>query len=59
MFDAINGDRCIGDIEAVTNSQHDTVRSFFERLWQFDQVVFDASRLNGSGDALYGMVKTV
>jgi 2-polyprenyl-3-methyl-5-hydroxy-6-metoxy-1,4-benzoquinol methylase len=59
MFDAIDGDRCIGDIEDLTNSQHDIVRSFFERLWQFDQVVFDASRLNRAGDALYGMVKTV
>ncbi|HMJ20793.1 MAG TPA: class I SAM-dependent methyltransferase, partial [Terriglobales bacterium] len=49
LFDAIDGDRCIGDIterafsSSPTNSQHEMARSFFERLGQYDQVVFDAS----------------
>lgn len=48
-LDAIDGNRRIGDILANKLSaphgepQTDTARDFFERLWWYDQVVFDAS----------------
>ena len=41
---------CISDImESTLPSSHqkmqiDIARAFFERLWRYDQVVFDASR---------------
>jgi hypothetical protein len=54
LFDAIDGSRCIGEM-APTTSRRDLARSFFERLWQYDQVVFDASRSAASGDAPNGM----
>jgi SAM-dependent methyltransferase len=50
FFDAIDGDRSIGDIveKTLPSSQRttnlDTARTFFERLWWHDQVVFDVSR---------------
>jgi SAM-dependent methyltransferase len=40
MFDAIDGTRSIGAI-----ADHGRARTFFERLWWYDQVVFDASSL--------------
>jgi SAM-dependent methyltransferase len=43
MFDAIDGKRTIGEI-VVDQGQHGTARAFFERLWRYDQVVFDTSR---------------
>lgn len=39
MFDAIDGTRSIGTI-----AHSHTVRSFFRRLWIYDQVAFDASQ---------------
>ena len=51
MFDAVDGKRSIGEIarRAVPSSRKesplDLARGFFERLWWYDQVVFDASRL--------------
>ena len=36
MFDAIDGERTISDIA----DNRDTARSFFERLWWYDQVAF-------------------
>jgi SAM-dependent methyltransferase len=50
LFDAIDGNCSIGDIvertlpSAQTKSQLDMARTFFEKLWWYDQVVFDASR---------------
>ncbi len=50
-YDAIDGNRSIGDIvdESFSTSertpQAGMARTFFERLWWYDQVVFDASRL--------------
>lgn len=50
LFDAIDGNRSICDIvkSASSLSQQETqfvvARTFFERLWWYDQVVFDASR---------------
>jgi len=49
LFDAIDGSRSIGGImeralpSSQTKTQTDTARSFFEKLWWYDQVVFDAS----------------
>jgi len=48
-FDAIDGDRSIGGIveSTLTSSpatpKRDLARAFFEKLWHYDQVVFDAS----------------
>jgi SAM-dependent methyltransferase len=50
LFDAIDGNRSIGGIverklpSSQTKSQLDVARTFFEKLWWYDQVVFDASR---------------
>jgi hypothetical protein len=49
LFNAIDGSCSIGDIVGKTllpsqrESQLDTGRAFFERLWWYDQVVFDTS----------------
>jgi SAM-dependent methyltransferase len=42
LFDAIDGERTIGEI-ARGLPTFDVARSLFERLWWYDQVVFDAS----------------
>jgi len=53
FFDAIDGKRTVGDILETAHpvsqqqSQLDTARTFFERLWWHDQVVFDASAKQG------------
>jgi SAM-dependent methyltransferase len=50
LFDAIDGKCSIGDIvertlpSAQKTTHLDMVRTFFERLWRYDQVVFDASQ---------------
>ena len=48
MFDAIDGTRSIRDILETTpappGQRQPDARTFFERLWWHDQVVFDASR---------------
>jgi hypothetical protein len=43
LFDAVDGERTIGEL-ADRHGDRDRARSFFERLWWHDQVVFDASR---------------
>jgi len=49
LFGAIDGDRSIGDIveKALPASKAtqplDMARTFFEKLWRYDQVVFDTS----------------
>jgi hypothetical protein len=43
LFDSIDGERSIGEI-ARKHADTDTARALFERLWWYDQVVFDASR---------------
>jgi SAM-dependent methyltransferase len=50
LFDAVDGKRTVGEIsEGMLPSpgrfHQELARSFFERLWWHDQVVFDASRL--------------
>jgi SAM-dependent methyltransferase len=50
LFNGIDGNRCTGEIveSTLSSSQQKTqieiARAFFERLWWYDQVVFDASR---------------
>ena len=49
LFDAIDGDLSVGGIVERTlpssrSSHLDTARAFFEKLWLYDQVVYDASR---------------
>ena len=50
LFDAIDGNRSVGGIMETTSPssqgkpQLDMARAFFERLWHYDQIVFDASR---------------
>lgn len=46
LFDAIDGERAIGEIPRE-HGHLDTARALFERLWWYDQVVFDASRCKG------------
>ncbi len=42
LFDAIDGQRSIREIAADIEAKH-LARTLFERLWWYDQVVFDAS----------------
>jgi len=45
LFEAIDGRRTIEEIaDAARETNHRAVRSFVERLWQYDQVVFDTTR---------------
>ena len=50
LLNAIDGNCSIGDIvqrvlpSSQKESQLDKARTFFERLWWYDQVVFDASQ---------------
>jgi SAM-dependent methyltransferase len=46
-FAAIDGKRAIGEI-AKENAQREALRSLFQKLWWYDQVVFDASRIGTS-----------
>jgi SAM-dependent methyltransferase len=43
LFDAVDGKRSIGEIAPET-ALRNIARVLFEGLWQYDQVVFDASR---------------
>ena len=42
LFDAIDGQRTIREI-AQTHGTLEASRTFFERLWRYDEIVFDAS----------------
>jgi SAM-dependent methyltransferase len=49
LFDAVDGNRTIGDILKISmtspdRSLHELARTYFERLWWHDQVVFDTSQ---------------
>jgi hypothetical protein len=44
LFDEIDGRRSIGEIAERSSADHSSARSFFEKLWSYDQVVFDTSR---------------
>jgi hypothetical protein len=46
LLDAVDGQRTLAEILQFAGKGDDERRalSFFERLWQYDQIVFDASR---------------
>ena len=47
LLGAIDGNRTLGEILQIASHEHDFERRalrFFERLWAYDQIVFDASR---------------
>jgi hypothetical protein len=46
MYDAIDGNRSISEIVEEVNDPEASsrARSFFEKLWWYDQTVFDTSR---------------
>jgi SAM-dependent methyltransferase len=53
LFDAVDGKCTIGDILSRTvssqeQSHQDLARTFFERLWRHDQVVFDSTQSESS-----------
>jgi hypothetical protein len=52
MFDAINGQRTIAEIavDVGLKSAADCAKTFFEKLWRYDQVVFDTSGATSSRD---------
>ena len=58
LLDAIDGQRTIRDIiERTLPSEDlgayvDRVSNFFEQLWWYDQIVFDASRNGSSGNKI-------
>jgi hypothetical protein len=44
LFDAIDGRRRVEDIARIAGmTNQDATRSFVERLWRYDQVVFDTT----------------
>jgi SAM-dependent methyltransferase len=53
LLDAVDGSRSIGEIVSMVAplpqapSPSDLARSFFERLWWWDQIVFDTSQQSG------------
>ena len=44
MYDAIDGRRSISEIVETVNGASPLAKDFFEKLWWYDQVVFDTSR---------------
>jgi SAM-dependent methyltransferase len=47
LFDAIDGRRSVGEIaDSARLTDRRAARSFVERLWQYDQVVFDTTRVS-------------
>jgi len=45
LFNQIDGVRTLGEIAQTTDSEVFSVPQFFQKLWQYDQIVFDASSL--------------
>jgi len=44
MYDAIDGHRSISEIVETVKYSAPFARDFFEKLWWYDQAVFDLSR---------------
>jgi hypothetical protein len=44
MYDGIDGSRTISEIVEAVKFSSPHARDFFEKLWWYDQVVFDISR---------------
>jgi SAM-dependent methyltransferase len=63
LFDAIDGTRTIAEIvrQATTQEterqQSEHAHDFFNRLWQWDQVVFDASQRDGEQSNLFSTLR--
>lgn len=55
LFEAIDGERTIAEILSSVLDRGEQLdeyaRSFFEQLWLYDQIVFDASRHERHTDA--------
>ena len=48
LVDGVNGSRTVAEIaELARDVEPERARTFFEKLWRYDQVVFDTSRANG------------
>ena len=60
VFDAIDGSASVGDLvvraaqRATSPAPVQATRAFFERLWWYDQVVFDRSRCAAAPSARHG-----
>ena len=52
LFEAIDGKRTITEIQDNIPSRggNERVSNFFEKLWWYNQVIFDASRHRGKSD---------
>jgi len=44
MYDAIDGRRDVSEIIETVKGASPLARDFFQKLWRYDQVVFDTSR---------------
>lgn len=60
-FDAIDGQRSIAEILRESNSSSELellskARDFFEQLWHYDQVVFNASKRGASDSSIKGVL---
>jgi hypothetical protein len=44
IYDAIDGRRSVAEIVEKVDGASPLAREFFEKLWRYDQVVFDTSR---------------
>jgi hypothetical protein len=54
MVEATDGCRSIGAIAKLTGADAERARSLFERLWWYDQMVFDASGTARTGEPAEG-----
>ena len=50
IYDAIDGRRTIGQIVDTVEGSAPRARDFFQKLWRYDQVVFDTSKANTAHD---------
>ena len=50
IYDAIDGRRTIGQIVDTVEGSGPRARDFFQKLWRYDQVVFDTSKANTAHD---------
>jgi 2-polyprenyl-3-methyl-5-hydroxy-6-metoxy-1,4-benzoquinol methylase len=59
LFEAIDGQKTIAEIldNVPVRGGHERGRTFFEQLWWYDQVVFDASQPLGRGEATVDLSK--
>lgn len=50
LVDQIDGRRTLGEIAQTSGTDESRIVDLFRRLWQYDQIVFDASRERKGGD---------